>query len=91
VLFTSGEALRLVRAHADAHWSTDAISLCPFGATVRDEAGEASDLNLSVDYENDGVLSAIERVRLKHHSSDALEVEAVVTARDGLHPLTTQP
>jgi len=81
------EAVRLLRAHAGAIRAIGATSLYLFGSTGRDEAGKASDLDLFVDYDKDGEFSAIELVRLKNYISDALEIEADVTTRDGLHPL----
>jgi len=81
------EAIHLLRAHADALRAIGATSLYLFGSTARDEAGEATDLGLFIDYDKDGDFSAIELVRLKNYISDALMVEADVTTRDGLHPL----
>jgi uncharacterized protein len=80
-------AVRLLRAHADAIRAIGATSLYLFGSTARDEAGAESDLDLFIDYDKDGDFSAIELVRLKNYISDALNVEADVTTRDGLHPL----
>ena len=81
------EAVRLLRAHAGAIKAIGATSLYLFGSTARDEAGEASDLDLFIDYDKEGDFSAIELVRLKNYISDALEIEADVTTRDGLHPI----
>ena len=81
------EAVRLLKAHAGAIRAIGATSLYLFGSTARDEAGEASDLDLFIDYDEDGDFSAIELVRLKNYISDALKIEADVTTRDGLHPL----
>ena len=81
------EAVRLLRAHAGAIKAIGATSLYLFGSTARDEAGEGSDLDLFVDYDENGDFSAIELVRLQNYISDALEIEADVTTRDGLHPL----
>ena len=81
------EAIRQLRAHAGAIRAIGATSLYLFGSTARDQAGEASDLDLFIDYDEDGDFSAIELVRLKNYISDALEIEADVTKRDGLHPL----
>ena len=79
--------VRLLRAHADAIRAIGATSLYLFGSTARDEAGAESDLDLFIDYDKDGDFSAIELVRLKNYISDALNVDADVTTRDGLHPL----
>jgi predicted nucleotidyltransferase len=81
------EAVRLLGAHADDIRAIGATSLYLFGSTARDEAREGSDLDLFVDYEKDGGLSAIELVRLKNYISDTLKIAADVTTRDGLHPL----
>jgi hypothetical protein len=81
------EAVRLLRAHADAIGAIGATSLYLFGSTARDEAGTASDLDLFIDYDKDGDFSAIELVRLKNYISDVLRIEADVTTRDGVHPL----
>jgi uncharacterized protein len=81
------EAIRRLRAHAGAIRAIGATSLYLFGSTARDQAREASDLDLFIDYDEDGDFSAIELVRLKNYISDALEIEADVTTRDGLHPL----
>jgi uncharacterized protein len=81
------EAVRRLRAHAGAIRAIGATSLYLFGSTARDEAGEASDLDLFVDYDEDSDFSAIELVRLRNYISDALNVEADVTTRDGVHPL----
>jgi predicted nucleotidyltransferase len=81
------EAVRLLRSHASAIRAIGATSLYLFGSTARDEAGEASDLDLFIDYDEDGEFSAIELVRLKNYISDALKIDADVTTRDGLHPL----
>jgi uncharacterized protein len=81
------DAVHWLRAHADAIRAIGATSLYLFGSTARDEAGETSDLDLFIDYDEDGDFSAIELVRLQNYISDALKVEADVTTRDGLHPL----
>ena len=81
------EAVRLLQAHAGAIRAIGATSLYLFGSTARDEAGEASDLDLFIDYDEHGDFWAIELVRLQNYISDALAIEADVTTRDGLHPL----
>jgi predicted nucleotidyltransferase len=81
------EAIRRLRAHAGAIRAIGATSLYLFGSTARDQAREASDLDLFIDYDEDSDFSAIELVRLKNYISDALEIEADVTTRGGLLPL----
>ena len=81
------DALRHLREHADAIKAIGATSMYLFGSTARDEAGEASDLDLLIDYDKESRFSAIELLRIKHYLSDALAIDADVTTRDGLHPL----
>jgi predicted nucleotidyltransferase len=81
------EAIRLLREHAGAIRAIGARSLYLFGSTARDEARAASDVDLFVDYDEDGDFSAIELVRIKRYVSDLLRTDADVTTRAGLHPL----
>jgi len=81
------DAIHRLREHADAIKAIGATSMYIFGSTARDEAGETSDLDLFIDYDKDSRFSAIELLRIKHYVSDALEIDADVTTRDGLHPL----
>ena len=68
----SNEAVRLLQAHAGAIRAIGATSLYLFGSAARDEAGEGSDLDLFIDYDEHGDFSAIELVRLQNYISDAL-------------------
>jgi hypothetical protein len=81
------EAVRLLREHAGAIRAIGARSLYLFGSTVRGEARAASDVDLFVDYGEDGDFSAIELVRIKRYVSELLCTDADVTTRDGLPPL----
>ncbi len=81
------DAIRCLREHADAIKAIGATSMYLFGSAARDEAREASDLDLFIDYDQDSRFSAIELLRIKHYVSDALAIDADVTTRDGLHPL----
>jgi uncharacterized protein len=81
------EAVRRLRERPCAIRALGATGLYLFGSTARDEAGEAGDLDLLVDYDKGSRFSAIELLRIKHYLSDALAIEADVTTRDGLHPL----
>jgi hypothetical protein len=81
------DAICRLREHTDAIKAIGATSMYLFGSTARDEAGAASDLDLFIDYDKDSRFSAIELLRIKHYVSDALDIEADVTTRDGLHPL----
>ncbi len=81
------EAVRLLQEHAGAIGAIGARSLYLFGSTARDEARAASDVDLFVDYDEDGDFSALELVRIKRYLSDLLRTDADVTTRAGLHPL----
>jgi uncharacterized protein len=81
------EAVRLLREHAGAIRAIGARSLYLYGSTARDEARAVSDVDLFVDYDEDGDFSAIELVRIKRYISDLLRTDADVTTRAGLHPL----
>jgi predicted nucleotidyltransferase len=81
------EAVQLLREHADAIRAIGACSLYMFGSTARGEAGDASDVDLFIDYDHGSDFSAIELIRIKNYVSDVLKAEADVTTRDGLHPL----
>jgi predicted nucleotidyltransferase len=81
------EVVRRLREHANAIKAIGASSLYLFGSTARDEAAETSDVDLFVDYDEDGDFSAIELIRIKHYVSDLLRADADVTTRAGLHPL----
>ena len=81
------DAISRLREHADAFKAIGATSMYLFGSTARDEAGQASDLDLFIDYDEDSEFSAIELVRIKRYLSDALQIDADITTRDGLHPL----
>ena len=63
------DALSRLREHADAIRAIGATSMYLFGSTARDEACEAGDLDLFVDYNHDSRFSAIELLRIKHISA----------------------
>lgn len=81
------EAIRRLRDQQAVIREMGATSLYVFGSTARDEAGEASDLDLFVDYDPDGPFSLIDLLRIRRHIADELGIEADVTTRAGLHPL----
>jgi uncharacterized protein len=66
---------------------SDRRPLYLYGSTARDGARAASDVDLFVDYGEDGDFSAIELVRIKRYVSELLRTDADVTTRDGLPPL----
>lgn len=64
-----------------------ATSLYVFGSTVRDEAKEASDLDLFIDYDPDSRFNAFDLVGIKQYLEDELHIPVDVTTRDGIHPM----
>jgi uncharacterized protein len=63
-----------------------ATALFLYGSTVRDEAGDASDVDLFIDYDTHGHFNAFDLVGLKLYLEDQLGAQVDVTTRDGLHP-----
>jgi predicted nucleotidyltransferase len=63
-----------------------ATALYLFGSTVRDEAGQASDLDLFIDYDPKSRFNALDLIGIKLLLEDELHVPVDVTTRDGLHP-----
>ncbi|HEY4944159.1 MAG TPA: nucleotidyltransferase family protein [Rhizomicrobium sp.] len=55
-----------------------------FGSVARDEAGDASDIDLIVDYINKPDL--LKFIGLQHALADALGIEVDLTTLDGLRP-----
>jgi predicted nucleotidyltransferase len=81
------DAIRCLREHADAIKAVGATSLYLEGSTSRDEASEASDLDLFIDYDQDSEFSVIELLRIKRYLTDILQIDAEVITREGLRPL----
>ena len=78
------ETVEMLRRHADDIRSFGATGLYLFGSTARDCAGEASDVDLFVDY--DDRFSFVELIRLNEYLSELLARPADLTTREGLHP-----
>ncbi|MGH6884892.1 MAG: nucleotidyltransferase family protein [Geminicoccales bacterium] len=79
-------AIASLRRHADELRAEGVATLYLFGSTARDEAREASDVDLFFDYDNPK-FSLVELVRVKDRIKAILGVEADVMTRDSLHPL----
>ena len=80
------DAISQLRRQADALKGMGATSLYLFGSTARDEAGEAGDLDLFIDYDPNSRFNAFDLVGIKLHLEDELRVPVDVTTRDSLHP-----
>lgn len=64
-----------------------ATSLYVFGSVAQDDARADSDLDLFIDYDQDGTFNAFDLVGIKQYLEEKLGVEVDVTTRDGLHPM----
>ncbi len=80
------EAVRSLKAHADAIKALGATSLYLFGSTARNEAAPGSDLDLFVDYDPAGKFNALDLVDIKLMLEAELGLAVDVTTRDSLHP-----
>ena len=76
-----------LRERADAVRAMGATALYVFGSTVRDEAQDASDLDLFIDYDPASRFNAFDLVGIKQFLEDELDMPVDVTTRDGLHPM----
>jgi predicted nucleotidyltransferase len=80
------DVVTALRARASEIKGFGATSLYLFGSTARNEAGEASDVDLFVDYDPER-FSFVELIRLRNRLSEILGRSADLTTREGLHPL----
>jgi predicted nucleotidyltransferase len=81
------DAIRALRARAEAIKALGATSLYLFGSAARNEAGEASDLDLFIDYDPAGKFNGLDLVDIKLLLEKELGVEIDVTTRDSIHPM----
>jgi predicted nucleotidyltransferase len=81
------EAIAKLSAHAQAIKAMGATSLYVFGSTINDEALQARDLDLFIDYDPKSRFNAFDLVGIKQYLEDQLAVPVDVTTRDGLHPM----
>jgi uncharacterized protein len=84
------DAIERLQRKADALRGMGATALYLFGSTVRDEAGEASDLDLFIDYDPESRFNTFDLVGIKLLLEDELHVSVDVTTRDSLHPRLRQ-
>ncbi|HEY7246058.1 MAG TPA: nucleotidyltransferase family protein [Xanthobacteraceae bacterium] len=81
------DAVQRLARHVPAIKALGATSLYMFGSTARDEAGEASDIDLFIDYERNGKFSLLDLVDIKLLLESELGVAVDLTTRDSLHPM----
>lgn len=80
-------ALTALKEQAEALKAFGATALYLFGSTVRDQATDASDLDLFLDYDRSGGFSLVDLVGIKQLLEQRLGVSVDVTTRDSLDPL----
>ena len=80
-------AIQELKGSADAVRSRGATALYLFGSTVRDEADEASDVDVFIDYDPVRHFSLLDLVAIKHILEDRLGKSVDVLTRDGIDPL----
>lgn len=81
------EAVKKLRALANALKARGATSLYLFGSTARNQAGSKSDLDLFLDYDPRSGFNAFDLVAAKRLLQRRLGVSVDLTTRNGLHPL----
>lgn len=81
------EAITALKSQTNAVQALGATALYLFGSTVRDAAGNSSDLDLFVDYDRDSRFSLVELVGIKQLLENRLGITVDVTTRDSLDPL----
>jgi predicted nucleotidyltransferase len=80
------DAINRLQQKANAVRGMGATALYLFGSTARDDAGQASDLDLFIDYDPTTRFNAFDLVAIKLLLEEELRVPVDVTTRDGLHP-----
>lgn len=79
-------AVEILRAHAEELKSRGVKDLSVFGSTARDEAGEASDVDVLIDIVPETRFSLVDLAALRLYLSELLGVEADVTIRRNIKP-----
>jgi uncharacterized protein len=79
-------AVAKLRRHAEELRAVGVAALCLFGSTARNQAREASDVDLFFDYD-DPKFSLVELVRVKDRVNAILGVDADVMTRESLYPM----
>lgn len=72
--------------NADAVRRMGATSLYLFGSVARDEATDASDVDLFIDYDESRRFSLLDLVGIKQFLEAEMAMDVDITTRDSLHP-----
>ena len=78
--------IEALRRHEDEIRSFGATHLYLFGSAARDNAGDDSDVDLFIDYDEER-FSFVELIRLNDYLTELLARKADLTTREGLHPM----
>jgi predicted nucleotidyltransferase len=80
------EAIERLKSNAEAIRALGATSLYLFGSVARDEAKQASDIDLFIDYDPASRFNAFDLIGIKLMLEEKLDASVDITTRDGLHP-----
>ncbi|OCJ17941.1 DNA polymerase III subunit beta [Rhizobium sp. AC44/96] len=80
------EAIERLRNNAEAIKALGATSLYLFGSVARDDAKQASDVDLFIDYDPESRFDAFDLISIKLMLEEKLCTAVDITTRDGLHP-----
>jgi predicted nucleotidyltransferase len=80
------EAIERLKSNAEAIRALGATSLYLFGSVARDEAKQASDIDLFIDYDPASRFNAFDLIGIKLMLEEKLDAPVDITTRDGLHP-----
>jgi predicted nucleotidyltransferase len=83
---TKQDALRPIGNLAPQARALGVTGLYLFGSTARDQATQASDLDIFVDYDHGRPFSLLDLMRVQHLFEDANGGHVDVATRAGLHP-----
>jgi predicted nucleotidyltransferase len=81
------DAIQALRARAEAIRALGATSHYLFGSAARNEASEASDLDLFIDYDPAGKFNGLDLVDIKLLLEAELGIEIDLMTRDSIRPM----
>jgi predicted nucleotidyltransferase len=81
------EVIEALRSAREQIMAFHAEALFLYGSAARDEMRDDSDIDVFIDYDENGPFSFVELVRLGDLLKNVLYREVDVTTRRGLHPL----